>query len=335
MAEITRLPFVSHLRAESSVHVVFDSGGRRVAAGRGLQFWFLPMRASVAELPADDRDLGLLFSSRTRDFQEVSVQGVVTWRVADADKLASRVDFTVDLRTGKWLKQPLDVVAQRVVELAQQEAHEWLGGVDTREALSAGVDAIRTRVTERLRTDPSLVEMGVALVGARISAVRPTAEVERALQTPTREAIQGEADRATSERRATAVERERAIAENELHNQIALAKREEELIARRGQNEIRRVTEEAEAGRIRSEGEAARAKIGSASQAEAIRTVESARAETERERVGIYRDLEPHVIVGLALHELAEHLPTIEHLTLTPELVGPALGRIADQWARR
>lgn len=332
MAEITRLPFVRHLRAETSSHVIYDRGGSRVSSGRGLNLWFLPMYASIAELPVDDRDLELMFSSRTRDFQEVNVQGVVTWRVTAPDKLASRVDFSIDLRTGKWLRQPLEVVAQRLVELAQQEAHDWLGHAETRIALTEGVDAIRARITERLAGDAGLADMGIELVSVRIAAVRPTAEVERALQTPTRELIQQEADRATYERRANAVERERAIAENELQSQIELARREEELIARRGQNEIRRVTEDAEAGRIRAEAESRRSLVTSASQAEAIRTVEMARAETETARVAIYKDLPPHVMFGLAMRDLADNFPTIEHLSLTPELVGPALARIADSW---
>ena len=40
----------------------------------------------------------------------------------------------------------------------------------------------------------------------RVAAVAPTAEMEKALQQPTREAIQQNADEATFQRRALAVE---------------------------------------------------------------------------------------------------------------------------------
>ena len=53
---------------------------------------------------------------------------------------------------------------------------------------------------------------------------------------PTREAIQQAADEATFQRRAQAVEKERAIQENELQNKIELARREEQLIAQKGQH---------------------------------------------------------------------------------------------------
>ena len=58
--------------------------------------------------------------------------------------------------------------------------------------------------------------------------------------------MQQEADRATFERRAVAVERERAIGENELQTQIELARREEQLVAQRGANARREAEEEAE-----------------------------------------------------------------------------------------
>lgn len=95
-------------------------------------------------------------------------------------------------------------------------------------------------------------------MAVRVVAIRPEAEVERALRTPAREQIQQEADRATYERRAVAVERERAIAENELASQIELARREEQLIDQRGTNARREAEEKAAADGIRTETEAAR-----------------------------------------------------------------------------
>jgi len=51
--------------------------------------------------------------------------------------------------------------------------------------------------------------------------------MEKAMEAPIRECIQQEADEAAFARRALAVEKERAIKENELKNQIELAKRDE------------------------------------------------------------------------------------------------------------
>lgn len=333
MAELKRWWFVGHLRSEASAHVLHHAAGARVRSGRGLSFWFLPLSASIAEVPVEDRDLPLLVSCRSRDHQEITAQGVVSFRVADPERLAERVDFTVDLATGRWRASPMEVVTQRLAELAQQVVNGWVSQVTVEEALRAGVDELRDRVTRALQQDPSVGDLGLQLVAARIASVRPTAEVERALQTPTRERIQQSADRATFERRASAVEQERAIAENELRNQIELAKREDELIRTKGANERQRVSEDAASKLIDAEASASRRRLTASTEAEALRVVETAKIEAEHARVDIYKDLPNQVLWGLAARELAGNLPPVEHLTLSPELLGPALTRIADQWS--
>ena len=97
MADIKRLFFARHLRSDANVHVTRFRNGRAVRAGRGVSFWFIPQRASIAELPMDNRDVVLFFKGRSRDFQQVNVQGNLTWRVADPSVLGNRIDFTFAL----------------------------------------------------------------------------------------------------------------------------------------------------------------------------------------------------------------------------------------------
>ncbi|MCP5059282.1 MAG: band 7 protein [bacterium] len=261
MAEIQRYPIVRHLRAEPSFQVLRFRRGKLVASGRGLAFWFRPLNTSVAEIPMDDRELPFLFHGRAKDFQDTTVQGVVTFRVVDAELAAARVDFAIDLGTGATLKQPLDKLAGLLTELAQQFALEYLAQTDLRHALEEGVAEVRERIWQGLREDAALEAMGLEVVAVRVGAVKPVAEIEKALQIPVREAIQQKADQATFRRRAEAVEQERAVQENELQSQIELTRREANLIDQRGENEKKRVTDEAEAARIGAEAEAERTGI--------------------------------------------------------------------------
>ena len=48
----------------------------------------------------------------------------------------------------------------------------------------------------------------------------------------------------------------------------------------------------------------------------------------ERERMDIYADLPTHVLIGLAAQELAGKLEKIEHLNISPEMLGPILQRL-------
>ncbi len=334
MADITRFLFLRHLRCDNASFVLLHKSGKLVRSGRGLQFWFLPLTASIAEVPMDDRELPVIFHGRTRDFQDVTVQGVITWRVLEPKVLADRVDFGIDTKKGQWIEQPLEKVALLLTQLSQQLAWAWVSHQPLPTALVEGAREIRATVLDGLRADESLAAMGLEIASVRISDVSPTSELERALQQPTREAIQQDADKATFERRALAVERERAIAENELQNQIELAKREEDLITQRGDNERQRVSLEADAARIEAEARVKRERLQAEASAEGIRQVEGAKVEAERERIGIYRDLPQGVMLGLAARELAGQLPPIEHLSLGPDLLSGAITRLAEAGAQ-
>jgi regulator of protease activity HflC (stomatin/prohibitin superfamily) len=330
MAEIRRYPIVRHLRAEPSFHILRFRRGRLVASGRGLAFWFRPLSTSVAEIPMDDRELPFLFHGRAKDFQDATVQGVITFRVVDPERVAERVDFALDLGTGATLKQPLEKLAGLMTELAQQFAVAYLAQTELRHALAEGVAEIRERIWDGLRRDAALEAMGLEVVAVRVGAVKPVAEVEKALQIPVREAIQQEADEATFRRRAEAVEKERAIQENELQNQIELTRREANLIEQRGENEKNRVTDEAEAARIAAAAEAERTGIQARAQADSIEAVEQARVKAEQDRMEIYRDFPTERLIGLAAQKLAGKLQRIEHLNLTPDLLGGLLTNLVQ-----
>lgn len=325
MAEIRNFGFVRHLRSEPTSHILKYRRGALHRGGRGLAFWFLPMSASIAEIPVDDRELPFLFHGRSADFQDVTAQGVITYRVADPVRISERVDFTLDLGSGAYTKQPLEKIALLLTQLAQQFALAYVTQTPIRRLLTDGYAEIRARIAEGLAIDEGLATMGVEIVTTRVAAVQPTADLEKALEMPMREKIQQEADQATFERRALAVEKERAIQENELKNRIELARREEELIHQAGQNERRRTEEQAAAKKLEATAAAERARIAADAEAGSIRAVEGARLEGERGRMEVYRDLPPSVMMGLAAQELAGKLQRIDHLNLSPEMLGPML----------
>ncbi|GAB3269638.1 SPFH domain-containing protein [Kineosporia babensis] len=325
MAEIRRYPLVWHVRSATTDHLVHVRRGRTVHSGPGQAFWFRPLSAALSEVPIDDRELGLLFHARTADFQDVSVQATVAYRMADPDLAARRLDFGLDPKKGTWRGRPLEQIAQMLTEAAQQHALDLLTGFTLHQALTAGLAAVRERMATGLSSDERLSATGVEVVDVRVIALRPEADVERALQTPAREQVQQEADKATYERRALAVERERAISENELQSQIELAAREEQLVSRRGANERRRATEAAAAGRIETEAKAEQTRLLADARAESTRLVGAADAETEAARMAIYADMDQAVLLALAAREAAKNLPQVGSLTITPDAVTSAL----------
>lgn len=330
MATIHRFPWLRHLKSEPSFHVLRYRRGALVRSGRGLDFWFQPLNTTVAEVPCDDREEAFVIRGRSSDCQELTVQGVIAWRVVDPEVLANRIDFSIDVHSGRWRKAPLEKVTQALSAAAGQHARDHVASRSLRELSLEGTAPVRDEISNGLSGDPALADLGIEVVAVRVAAVQPSAELEKALQAPTREAIQQNADEATYQRRAMAVEKERAIQENELANQIELARREEALIAQRGQNGRDSATEEAAAARIEAEGIAERERLSNSAKADGIRTIEEARIGSEKARMEIYRDLPQSVMLGLAAREFAGKLERIDHLNLTPELLGPLFTRLME-----
>jgi regulator of protease activity HflC (stomatin/prohibitin superfamily) len=331
MADIKNRMLLSHLRGAPTAHIEHLSKGRVVHAGAGLSFWFRALSAVLSEVPVDDREVPLVCRGRTADFQDVSVQASVTFRIADPGVASRRVDFSIDPTTGLWRGRPLEQLGALLVETAQQHALDLLVGRPLSVALHDGVTAVRDRIAAGLAADPRLAETGIVVLGVRVIAIRPEPEVEQALQTPTREQIQQDADKATYERRALAVERERAIAENEMQNQIELARREEALVVQRGANARRQAEEAAAADRIDVEAQAVRELRIAEARADATRAMGEATGAAEAAKVAAYRDIEEATLLGLAVKELAANLPKIDSLVLTPDLLAPVLARLGGQ----
>lgn len=315
MATIRNIGLIAQLRSEASSHVIRYRKGRVRQSERGPVFWFRPETASIAEVPMDDREMTLFVRGRSRDFQVVAVQGTIGWRVADPERLASRIDFSIDLLTGRLQGEPIEKIEARIAGISSQAVLQYLGAEPVRALLDAGPEPLRGSLGAALKAEVSLAEIGIAVVSVRLTNLAPSSELERALQTPTFEALQQKADEATFARRALAVEKERAIAENELATKTELARREKLLI-----------TEETENARNRATGLAEARGVEAKAEAERIRLVEGAKAEAERQRVAIYRDLSPAVLLGLAARELAGKLETIEHVNVTPDLLASVLG---------
>jgi regulator of protease activity HflC (stomatin/prohibitin superfamily) len=329
MAEIRRFPIWSHARVDASAYVLHYRDARLVRSGRGLTLWFLPLSDSIAEIPVDDRELTLVIHAKSADFQDVTAQGVLTYRAADPERVADRIDFSLDLASGAHAKQPLERLELMLSQLAQEFASDYLARTPIRDVLAEGLVRLRERLEAGLSADPHLHAMGIAVSSVRIAGVRPSADLEKAIEAPARESIKQRADEAGFARRASAVDKERAIAENELSNRIELAKRQEMLLEQEGLNARRKALDEAQAEQIAADAAAARLRIEAEAHAARERLVGAARNESERVRLEAYRGAAPSVLLGLAAQEFAGKIDSIDHLNITPDLLAPMLATLA------
>lgn len=276
----------------------------------------------------DDRVTNLMLKGQSGDFQDLAVQGTVIWRVADAERLGDRVDFTLNLSTGQHTGQPIEAIGDVVISLAREFADSHLKASGVRDLLEQGVARLQAALLAGFAGDPTLPGMGIEIVSIRVAALTPTSELARALQAPTFESLQQKSDEATFARRALAVEKERAIAENELGNQIELATRRRDLIAREDENARSEAAAAAAARQIAVEAEALAATTAADAESRRIRLVDQARTDMERARMEIYGTLPPAVLLALAAQEFAGKLDRIDNLTITPDMLAGVMAQV-------
>ncbi len=321
MAQIKRYMFASHLRAEASSHIRHYRAGKLRREGRGMSFWFDPHGASIIEVPLADRELTFMVKSQSSDYQDLAVQGTILWRVADAARLSDRVDFALDLKSGVPQAKPEDHIRSVLSSLARQFSDNYLKALGVRAVLEAGLAPMQAVLNQGFAEDPTAENMGLEVISVRVSALSPSSELARALQAPTFEALQQQSDEATFARRALAVEKERAIAENELNNQTELAARKADLIAREDANARAEAEALSAAEMITAEGAAQSKVISAEAEATRIRAVEQAEADMEKARMAALAQVDAAALYALAAREFAGKLEHIDSITVTPDML--------------
>jgi hypothetical protein len=272
----------------------------------------------------------------TSDFQTVTVQGQLSYRITQPERIAARLNFALVSGGGRYESEDPAKLPARIVALTQVALTARLQTLTLTEALAA-IATLATEVHEELHHQPELEALGIEIQGVVVLAVKPTPETARALEARTREAILREADEAIFARRQAAVENERAIKESELDTEIAVEEKkrtiretqmEAEASIQRKQAELRKAEMEVS---IEIEG---RREALVATQARNTRTA----AEAEAHRIGALVEalraadprivqalaamgMQPGQLIAQAFGGLAEKAERIGQLNLSPDLL--------------
>ncbi len=212
---------IRFVKSQPTTYLMQFRGGRVTREGSGLSFFYYGPTTSLVAVPVGSRGEDFIFELLTSDFQAVTVQGQVTWRVAEPRKAASMLDFALRPDGRGYASEDPERLAERVLGIVQVLAQKAINRLALRDALAASGD-VADQVAAGLAAHPETVGLGLEVVGLAVLAVRPTPETARALEAEAREAILCAADDAIFARRHAAVENERAIRESELDTDIAV-----------------------------------------------------------------------------------------------------------------
>jgi hypothetical protein len=123
-----------HYKGEPNAYVIRYRGGRRRAHGAGLDFWYLPYNTSIAAIPSMTQDAPFIFNEATASFQEVAIQGQLTYRLESPLDTAELLDFTIDPRTGRYRSSDPDKLTQRVINAVQAHTRKGVNELSLEQA---------------------------------------------------------------------------------------------------------------------------------------------------------------------------------------------------------
>ena len=136
----------------------------------------------------------------TADYQEVSVQGQLVFRISDPEKISGMMNYSLNKSANGYVSEDPEKLSNRVLNIAQVIARSEIQTLKLQDALGASrqlVDLIRTEMA----ASNTLETLGIELVDLSIQAIRPAPETARALETAAREELLREADEAIYARR--------------------------------------------------------------------------------------------------------------------------------------
>lgn len=325
---------IKHIKFDSMTYVFHFKNGRVNREGRGLSFYYFVPNSSIVAIPMGSNDLPFIFRESTNDYQSVSIQGQISYKISNPQMLSDVLDFTVT-DSGAYKKNDIEKLNQRIINEAQTSTSSYIHDIGLKEAIRSAKE-IENRILGGLKSSPAISMLGIEILGANVLAVQAAPEMAKALETETRELLQQDADRAIYERRNFAVEQERKIRESELNTEIAVEEKQKQIDEKRMESEVQRVENNRKLREMNLEADIA---IEDQRKIWITRKTENDKKEAEAQgyqlevRLKPYKEmdwrlltaltgsLDPRNNIALAFRELAENAGKIGNLNITPDLL--------------
>lgn len=219
---------VKFVKFEPNLYVYKYKKGKVRSAGAGLAFWYYAPSTSLVVIPIQSVSAPYIFEISSSDFQPVTVQGEVIYRIAEPDRIREKLNYGIHNRQLTYISEDPQLLSQRIINIVNMLVKNEFESITLKEMLRSSDQASR-KVFNQLLSQADLASIGVEIMTLNILSVKPNKETARALEAETREKILKEADDALYERRNSSVEQERRIKENELNTEIAVENKKRQI----------------------------------------------------------------------------------------------------------
>lgn len=222
---------IRYRKFDPTDYVMKVKKGKVVEQGLGLSFFYNTMNTSMMVIPATAFDSSFAYDDiMTADFQKISVQGDISYIIADYEKASRMVNFSYKDNKKEYeatLSEARVKMAKRIMNLTKVYITKFISTKNVREAIKAA-DELAEVLRNGLKADGTIQEFGLQILAVSILGILPQLDTRKALEAATREEILKQQDDAIYKRRNAAIEQERAIKENELNTEIKVAEKAKE-----------------------------------------------------------------------------------------------------------
>ena len=335
---------INFIKFDSMTYVIKFKNGQVAKEGRGLSFFYYAPTTSISAIPIGSNNLPFIFNETTKDYQTVSIQGQITYKIGNPKQLADILDFTVN-GNGVYKKDDTEKLNQTIVNEAQTATSSLIHQLGLKEAIRSA-KTIETQITEGLSNSQAIKMLGIEILSINILAIKASPEMARALETETRESLQQEADQAIYARRNFAVEQERKIKESELNTEIAVEEKNKQIAEKQAETEVQKAENDRKLRELKVQAD-----ISIENQRKQLLEQKSANERQPAETQGYilettlkpYKELDWKILtalnnntdtrfnVSLAFRELAENAGKIGNLNISPELLDSLLSDKKDK----
>lgn len=336
---------IRFMKVQPTDFVLQYKRGKIIREGTGLSFFYFAPTTSLVLIPMGSVDVPFIFNEVTNDFQEITVQGQLTYRVVEPKNLSTLMNFTLAVGGEGYASDDPKKLPQRLINHAQVLTRASLKSLTLRNALGQSESLVQS-LREGMEKSVAIASLGIEILGLSVLAIKPTPETSRALEAEAREQVLREADEAIYARRNAAVEQERAIKENELNTEIAVENkkrqiRETQMEAEKSVQQKKREIREMEmATKITLEQKnkelvtlsAANAREEADSKAYSVSAIMQALSGADPKILQALTNvgMEPGQLIALAFKELAESSDKIGQLNVSPDLLRELLAQNKD-----
>ena len=307
---------IRFMKAPPTTYVLHYKQGRVKREGPGLAFLYYAPTSTIVAVPMASTDAPFVFNESTADFQAITMQGQLTYRVADARRLAALLDYSLSAN-GKHASEDPHKLTERLVHVMQTLTRAITGRLTLREALVSS-EAIGREVLAALEQSEPVATLGVEILGLAILSLRPTPEMAKALEAEAREALSRRSDEAIYARRNAAFEQERRIKESELNTEIAVEEKKRAIRETQMAGEIAVEQQRAQLIDQRVENERKDADAKAYTLDASIRPLKDL---DWRKLMMLNGGGDPRTSIALAFQELATNAQKIGELNISPDLL--------------